>query len=85
VVPTLNVTPATWVPGSGADSTAVNLTANSTWTATSSAPWLTIYYVSGYGDIFDHLYVTANTTPMDRQAIVTFTTTAGTPAASKTV
>ena len=96
--PTLTLSESSWVVSSyREESLNVFLNSNSTWSASSSASWLTVTPSSGVATIiisgsitFDvatnlSLSLTENPGTSARSATLTFTTTSGSPAVSRTI
>lgn len=70
----ITVTPTSWSPESGSNSTYVSITANGSWTATSNQSWLTVGTTSGASitNKSIKLSVTENTSTSRRDGAVTF-------------
>ncbi|MCL2735134.1 MAG: hypothetical protein FWD75_00695 [Propionibacteriaceae bacterium] len=75
ILPSITVDPSTWqVPSDASADTFVAVTASTSWTASSSDPWLTVSPASGAGDESVMLTVSENT-GAERSGVVTFSTT----------
>lgn len=69
----LNISASLWTPTAASGSNSIGITSNAAWSASSSAPWLTLDSASGIGNGSLTLRVTANDTAEPRRAFVKVT------------
>ena len=85
VTPTMTLSQSSWNAPVTTGSLPVSVFSNSSWMASSSDSWVTMFPDTGYGNGSVSLMVEPNTSTDARSATVTFTSTWGSPAATAKV